>query len=99
MTVIFLSDADEEFREAAQYYENESPGLGLIFIAAVHQTISWNKENPKATTSVDGSVRRKTLGRFPYSVIYAVDDDGLIIVAVAHQKRRPRYWKKRLKEF
>ena len=41
-------------------------------------------------------VRRKSLARFPYSVLYTVDPDVLYIVAVAHQKRRPNYWLRRL---
>ena len=40
MNYEFLHDADEEFREAFRYYENEAPGVGLAFIAEVHRVIS-----------------------------------------------------------
>jgi len=44
----------------------------------------------------DSKVRRKILRQFPYSIFYVVDDDAVVIVAIAHHKRRPGYWKPRL---
>jgi hypothetical protein len=73
MTALFLPEAEEEFREAARYYENECPGLGLTFITAVHKAISWIMETPMAATPVDSGIRSKVVGRFPYSVLYAVE--------------------------
>ena len=58
MTDLFLPEADEEFREAARYYENECPGLGLTFITAVHKAISWIMENPMYEVFVGKQVLR-----------------------------------------
>lgn len=96
MIEIFLPEADEEFREAAHYYENECPGLGLTFITAVHKTISEIMKHPMAATPVGVGIRRKVVGRFPYSVLYAVEGNVLVVIAVAHQRRRPGYWKSRI---
>jgi plasmid stabilization system protein ParE len=96
MTESFLPEADEEFRESARYYEHECPGLGLTFIAAVHKAISWIMENPMATTPVGSGIRSKVVGRFPYSGLYAVEGNVLVIIAVAHQRRRPGYWRSRV---
>ena len=90
MTESFLTEADEEFRKAARYYEHECPGPGLTFIVAVHKAISWIMENPMAATPVGSGIRSKVVGRFPYSVLYAVEGNVLVIIAVAHQRRRPR---------
>jgi len=62
MTESFLPEADEEFREAARYYEHKCPGLGLTFIAAVHKAISWIMENPMAATPVGSGIRSKVVG-------------------------------------
>ncbi|MCD4804330.1 MAG: type II toxin-antitoxin system RelE/ParE family toxin [Desulfobacterales bacterium] len=96
MTESFLPEADEEFREAARYYEHECPGLGLTFIAAVHKAISWIMGNPMAATPVGSGIRSKVVGRFPYSILYAVEGNVLVIIAVAHQRRRPGYWRSRV---
>lgn len=97
MTYEFLPDADEEFREASRYYENESPGIGLAFIAEVHRVISSVISHPLSTKTVRGNLRCKVLLHFPYNLIYSIESDLILIVAVAHQKRRPTYWRSRSK--
>ena len=94
----FLPEADEEFREAVRYYENEAPGVGLRFVTEVRRGVSFITENPFAAVQVGSGIRRKVLNHFPYSLLYAVESGLVVIVAVAHHKRRPRYWRSRLKE-
>ena len=94
----FLPEAEEEFREAAWYYEKKAPGVGLRFIAEVRKGVSFITENPYAAVDVGGGIRRKVLNHFPHTMLYAVESELVVIVAVAHQKRRPRYWHGRLKE-
>ena len=94
----FLPEADEEFREAVRYYEKEAPGVGLRFVAEVRRGVTFITENPFAGAAVVSGIRRKVLNHFPYSLLYAVESDLVVIVAVAHQKRRPRYWRGRLNE-
>lgn len=92
----FLPEADEEFREASRYYENEAPGVGLAFIAEVHRAISVVISHPRAAKKVRGTIRSKVLFHFPYSLLYSIESDLILIVAVAHHKRRPTYWQSRL---
>jgi len=87
----FLPEADEEFREAARYYENEAPGVGLGFITEVHRMISGIISHPRSAKKVRGTIRSKVLIHFPYSLLYSIESDLILIVAVAHQKRRPIY--------
>ena len=94
----FLPEAEEEFREAAWYYEKEAPGVGLRFIAEVRRGVTFITENPYAAVDVGSGIRRKVLNHFPYSLMYAVEAELIVILAVAHQKRRPRYWQGRVKE-
>ena len=95
---LFLPEADEEFREAARYYESEAPGLGIAFITEVHSAVASVLANPYAAAAAGSGIRQRVLHRFPYNVLYAVEKDTIVIVAVAHQKRRPGYWKARLKQ-
>jgi plasmid stabilization system protein ParE len=97
MNYEFLPEADEEFREASRYYENEAPGVGLAFITEVHRVISVVISNPRAAQKIRGSIRSKVLLHFPYTLHYSIESDLILIIAVAHQKRRPIYWRNRLK--
>jgi len=94
----FLPEAAEEFREAVRYYENEAPGVGLRFVAEVRRGVRFVSEHSYAATIVGSGIRKKVLKHFPYNLLYAVESDLIVIVAVAHQKRRPRYWRGRVKE-
>lgn len=98
MTFEFLPDADTEFREAVRYYESEAPGVGLVFISEVHKAISTLIAHPLAAKKVRGSVRSKVLLHFPYNLLYSIEPDMILIVAIAHHKRRPVYWARRLKD-
>jgi len=93
----FLPEAEKEFREAARYYENEAPGVGVAFVVDLHKTVAAILDNPLAAQTVRKSIRKKVLARFPFNVLYSVEDEFVLIVAVAHQKRRPTYWRRRLK--
>jgi plasmid stabilization system protein ParE len=88
----FLPEAEEEFREAARYYETEAPGIGVTFVAEVRRAVRAIIKNPHAAAPVGSGIRRHVLKHFPYNILYAVEEDLLVIIAVAHQKRRPRYW-------
>jgi plasmid stabilization system protein ParE len=52
-------------------------------------------EFPDAAPVIRGQIRKKLIAKFPYSVIYSVHPDEIRILAVAHQKRRPFYWRSR----
>lgn len=95
-TVTFHSEADTEVTEAARYYEMRSPGLGFSFLMELEVSIKQVVANPEAYQLVGKEVRRKPFRRFPYSLLYFVEIDRIQVVAVAHQKRRPNYWRSRL---
>jgi plasmid stabilization system protein ParE len=92
----FLTPADEEMSEAASFYEAHSTGLGTHYLNEVQHVIDLVREYPELGQAVDQGLRRVVLHRFPFSLIYSVETDAIVIVAVAHQRRRPGYWKNRL---
>lgn len=96
--IVFHPEAEAEIIEAAQYYEVNIPDLGSDFLRELEQRLDWITENPEASQRIGKRVRRKPLWRFPYNLIYAVYSDKIRIVACSHQKRRPFYWRKRLRD-
>jgi plasmid stabilization system protein ParE len=87
--------AEIEINEAVDFYEMECRGLGSVFIDILESAIDNIFLFPEASQVLRGEVRRKVLRKFPYSVLYSVRPDEIRILAVAHQKKRPFYWRSR----
>ncbi|MBZ0160073.1 MAG: type II toxin-antitoxin system RelE/ParE family toxin [bacterium] len=87
--------AEAEINEAADFYDLEDPGLGSVFIDEVERGVESISQFPEAAQFVRRRVRKKPLVRFPYSLVYSVRPDEVRLLAVAHQKRRPFYWRGR----
>jgi toxin ParE1/3/4 len=93
----FHEEADAEATEAAYYYENEQQGLARRFVEEIEEARRFIEKNPEACAVVgNAGVRRKIIHGFPYSLAYVIDGDVVRILAVAHHKRRPLYFRNRL---
>ena len=91
----FHPEAEAEFAEAAEWYDERRPGLGRNFVAAVRAKVDEIRGAPERWPSVRG-VRRTLVHRFPYAVVYReVENEMIQIIAVAHVRRRPKYWSTR----
>ena len=95
MTFSFHPEAESEFLEAIEYYESCKAGLGLDFALEVEKTIRNIVAHPEMWPVLDDDIRRTLTNRFPYGVLYSVEGDGVLILAVMHLHRDPEYWKKR----
>ncbi|MBK9214020.1 MAG: type II toxin-antitoxin system RelE/ParE family toxin [Chloracidobacterium sp.] len=96
MIVRFLSIAEEEFADAAEFYEEQSPGLGGIFIEQIKEAVEYLRRNPFAGVLIDKRVRKAVTTKFPYNVVYFPSASELVILAIAHHKREPLYWRDRI---
>ena len=92
----FLLPAEEEMTEASVFYEAAAPSLGAEFLDDIQRGIDVLRTNPAIGQSVGSGLRRMVLHRFPFSLIYVVEVDAVVIVAVAHQRREPDYWRERI---
>jgi len=97
----FHPDARAELVADVEWYDEREPGLGERFEGAARAAIEAIVNSPEAWAVWRGwqdepLVRSKGVKNFPYSVVYFVQDDRIIIVAVAHTSRRPGYWQSRL---
>ena len=95
MRIVFHEKAEEELSEAAHHYEERASGLGHTFLDEVEKVLKEIQAHPKSGGFVGDEIRSKLLRRFPYRIMYAIDKDKIIILAIAHQKRRPGYWRPR----
>jgi len=94
------SEAEAELRAAIDWYEQERAGLGDEFWSEVQHVLRLISEHPTIGGTIQrirvrGSARRLPVRRFPYFVIYREGSEYLQIVAIAHQSRRPGYWRAR----
>ena len=97
MTVRFLEIAEIELDQAIHWYGTQAPGLGDAFLIEVLSAADRITRFPGAWHSLGESVRRCRLSRFPYGLIYTVDNGDILVLAVAHMHRRPDYWRERIK--
>ena len=97
----FENEADAEYRAAGSWYEERVVGLGIEFFDAVDATLDQIVRLPKAGAlvrhvPVDLQVRRAPVKRFPYHVVYLETASTILVLAIAHDRRRPGYWTSRL---
>jgi toxin ParE1/3/4 len=90
--VAFHRLAEHELNEAAQYYDLESPGLGVAFLNEADRCIKTLLKHPESGPVATGEIRRRLLPGFPYGILYKVMPKEIRVLAVMNLKRRPMYW-------
>jgi len=90
--VRFLTIAQQEVDDAYFWFEKGTEGKGLEFLDELDRIIRLIQDFPLAAFEIEPQIRRHPLNRFPYAVIYGIDDQTIVIIAVAHTHREPRYW-------
>ena len=92
----FHPEALQEYHDATLYYAERDPALALRFIEAVEDAIGRILAALSAWRLLDDDVRRCLTHVFPDGVLYTVEADFILIVAVMHGSREPGYWKRRV---
>jgi toxin ParE1/3/4 len=95
MRYVFHPEALAEYAEAVQYYMQQRKEVAQAFINAIEDTIYRIRESPTRWAIVDEDVRRCLTRKFPYGILYTVEEDYILILAVMHCSREPGYWKAR----
>lgn len=94
--VEFTPGALQEIDEAFEWYLERSPRVADSFFQEVESAFALIVRSPDLWSHFEAGTRRYVLPTFPYNIIYRLIPAGVEIVAVAHHKRRPRYWRSRL---
>jgi len=96
MSVRLLEPAQAELDEAMAWYAEQAPGLDDAFLLETLKAIQLIEQFPSAWHPLSPQIRRCRLRRFPYSVVYTQDGPDVLVLAIAHQHRKPNYWRNRL---
>ena len=97
MKIEFLPEAKAELDDAVGYYELQVKGLGDTFKSVARSTVKRVATFPTAWTEIKPSIRRCIIHKFPYNVLYSIEEDCILIIAIAHHHRNPNYWTNRAK--
>jgi plasmid stabilization system protein ParE len=92
MNVRFLSLAYQELDDAVSWYNQQADGLGQEFLDELDRAVRRAAAFPLSCPEIDPGLRKCLLARFPYGVVYGLEGDTIVVVAVAHSHRQPRYW-------
>ena len=93
----FHPEALAEYEEAAQYYAGCQKGLELRFMASVEAAVRQVAGSPERWRLIEQDVRRYLTKLFPYAILYTIEPDYVLIIAVMHCHREPGYWKGRIR--
>lgn len=93
----FLPGAETEFLRASRWHAAKRPGLGDEFIWEVEEAVQRALRAPETGSPHLYGTRRMIVDRFHYDLVYVLREPVVLIAAVSHQRRKPGYWRNRLK--
>lgn len=94
-SVIIRPEAEEDIKEAFQWYDKKHIELGKDFLHCVEEGIKKIRNNPQLYPIVYRNIRRILIRRFPFCIFFIETPDKLVILAVIHGRRNPKRWKER----
>lgn len=92
----FLEPAEVEVAEAVAFFDQQALGLGDRFEREVKTVVALIEQHPEIGSPLTKRMRKFRIRKFRYNIIYVTDGDEIVVVAVAHQKKRPNYWRARV---
>lgn len=95
MKFVFHPEALTEYAEAVQYYAAQRTEVAQAFVDAVENAINRIREAPERWQVMDEDVRRCLTRKFPYGILYTIEENEILILAVMNCSREPEYWKTR----
>ncbi len=90
MKAILLSVAKQELDESIEFYEEQLPGLGVLFRNEILEAIDFICLYPEGHQFITKYTRKCPIRKFPYLILYGIVNNTIIISTVAHQHRNPR---------
>jgi plasmid stabilization system protein ParE len=93
----FTPEALREIDDAFEWYLERNARAADAFVREVDSAVALIASSPTLWTHFEAGTRQYILRKFPYTLVYREVPTGIEVVAVAHHKRRPRYWIRRLR--
>ena len=95
LPIDYLSGARRDFDESFGWYRQRSARAAIRFADAVDEALKQVAAHPTRFVSSDGVHREYTVKKFPFRIVYRLTKNRVLVVAIAHAKRRPGYWSDR----
>lgn len=97
MKAIILQEAEDDLERAFDYYELQRAGLGKDLVEQYRRGLDLIIQHPRAWQSLDDVYRRYRFHKFPYGIVYRIDDgtSQIVIVAISHLSEKPGAWRDR----
>jgi plasmid stabilization system protein ParE len=96
MNIRFLASAQAELLAVITYYAEITPELGARFEQAAAKAVRAAATHPERGAPRSSNTRRWMVKTFPFGVIYREGVSEILVVAVAHQRKKPEFWARRL---
>lgn len=96
LSLKFHPQVTEDLQTSYQWYQKQAIGLGDDFIQELESAYTVISDMPQIWPLFQKGFQRYILSKFPYSIIYQVDNQSIFIVAVMHNSRKPGFWHQRL---
>jgi plasmid stabilization system protein ParE len=93
----FVASAESELAEATDHYSQISENLARRFVADVRRAVGLIEDFPEGSPVIAKGVRKRVMFEFPYLVFYRVAKEEIVVLAIAHQRRRPVNWRQRMR--
>ena len=94
-SVSFHPAAQQDADDAAAWYAERSVRAAVRFLDELDRVIDLIANSPNRFQVFDADLRRAVFRRFPFYIVFRADDLKVVVLAVAHGKRRPRFWHNR----
>lgn len=95
MRISFHPEATAELEKSADWYAERSTTAARDFCVAVDIALSSIEADPERFVRIDTRHRSCSVRKFPFQIVFRRDEDRIYVIAVAHAKRRPGYWRRR----
>ncbi|PRM99505.1 type II toxin-antitoxin system RelE/ParE family toxin [Aliarcobacter cryaerophilus] len=92
MKVLFLELAEQEFYDSQEYYEEHQTNLGNKFTSEVYNALKRIQKFPSMFIKVKKDIRKCIINKFPFNILYSIEGDIILVIAIAHHHRNPDYW-------
>lgn len=96
MTLLFHAEASDEVDEAFAFYLRKEPRAAWDFLAELDQQLQRVQATPQHFPAWRHGTQRALLKRFPYQIIFHLEEDRIVVYSVSHQQKKPDHWAHRL---
>lgn len=93
---VLLPAAKRDVRKGYEWYEEQKPGLGMVFLERVEECLAAIHRSPKAFQPVAKDARRAVVKQFPYVVFFKIEGKVIYVYSIFHNSQDPKKWMERL---